>query len=72
MKISGFNPEGSWLYDHVLVMITQFSDTDFACTMGAASALMVLLGMHSSSLPESLEYLIMSFHDLRMTHNGVM
>lgn len=31
---------------------------------------MKLIAMHTSSLPESLEYLIMSFHDPKMTDIG--
>lgn len=31
---------------------------------------MKLIAMHASSLPEFLEYLIMSFHDPKMTDTG--
>lgn len=34
------------------------------------SALMKLIAMHTSSLPESLEYLIMSFREAKMTDTG--
>jgi len=31
---------------------------------------MKLIAVHTSSLPESLEYIIMSSHDLKMTDTG--
>lgn len=49
-------------------MITQFFGLTY--TLCVVSALMKLIAMHTSSLPESLEYLIMSFHEAKMTDTG--